>query len=407
MSHHPEARRAFAVEVVTRLRHAGYQALWAGGCVRDLLMGHSPADYDVATSATPEQVMDLFARTVPVGISFGVVRVQGSREAGEVEVATFRNDDAYIDGRRPTSVTYSSPEQDAARRDFTINGMFLDPLTDEVIDYVKGREDLSRSVLRAIGDPSARFAEDKLRLLRAVRFAARFGFELEPETRKALEQMAEQVHVVAAERICQELRRILIHESRAIGPATGEETGILAVILPEVAALQGILLTIQPTTCGSTLYECWNCCPEKLTFPLALAALLHDAGKPMDREAELERSDHEASHDRLGRKIADDLGRDLKLSNTERDRTSWLVGSHHALEGAVTFSTPGLKRLLAHPGYPELELLSEANQTARLGSSPDAALLPPIPAGTARWADRPAALADRCRPDRARAEARP
>lgn len=370
MSHHQEAKRAFAVQVVTRLRQAGHQALWAGGCVRDLLMGHEPADYDVATSATPEQVMDLFARTVPVGVSFGVVRVQGPRESGEVEVATFRSDDAYIDGRRPVSVTYSSPEQDAARRDFTINGMFLDPLTDEVIDFVNGRADLSRGVVRAIGDPGARFAEDKLRLLRAVRFTARFGFELDPETRNAVQQMAEQVHVVAPERICQELRRILIHESRATGMQLVKETGILSVILPEVAALQGEPDTQSGDSWVHT-FRVLELLPKQVTFPLALAALLHDTGKPMAR-AEYERSGHEASHERLGRRITDDLGRDLKLSNAERERTSWLVGSHHALEAVSTFSHARIKRWLAHPGYPELELLIEANQTARLGSSPDA-----------------------------------
>lgn len=165
-----EGRRDFALNIVRRLRSAGYHALWAGGCVRDLLLGLAPNDYDIATSATPEQVMQLFRnRTIPVGALFGVVRVRGTRESGdEVEVATFRSDGAYIDGRHPETVVFSSPELDAARRDFTINGMFFDPLKDEVIDYVGGRADLNARVLRAIGDPTARFAEDKLRLIRGA-----------------------------------------------------------------------------------------------------------------------------------------------------------------------------------------------------------------------------------------------
>ena len=190
-----ESGREFALEVVRRLQQAGHQALWAGGCVRDLILGQTPADYDVATDATPEQVMAVLPfRAVTVGISFGVVRVRNPRRPGaEVEVATFRSDGAYVDGRRPESVVFSSPELDAARRDFTINGMFLDPLTDTLIDYVGGHADLKNHVLRAIGDPEARFREDKLRVLRAIRLAARFQFTIEPATLLAIKSMAGQV----------------------------------------------------------------------------------------------------------------------------------------------------------------------------------------------------------------------
>src|SRR5829696_9146494 len=206
-----DPRREFATDIVGRLRREGFRALWAGGCVRDLLLGQDPADYDVATDATPEQVMAIFGhRTVPVGVSFGVVRVRHPR-GGEVEVATFRSDGAYVNGRYPESVVFSSPEQDAARRDFTINGMFYDPFAEQVIDYVGGRADLEARILRAIGDPWARFREDKLRLLRAVRFAARFRLTIDPATRAALRAMAGQIVVVAAERIAQELRRMLVH----------------------------------------------------------------------------------------------------------------------------------------------------------------------------------------------------
>src|SRR5271170_3371112 len=179
--------RDFALDVVRRLRQAGYQSLWAGGSVRDLILGQTPADYDVASDATPEQVMAVLPyRAVTVGISFGVVRVRARQAGVEVEVATFRSDGAYVDGRRPESVVFGSPELDAARRDFTINGMFMDPLSGEIIDFVGGQADLANHILRAIGDPVARLTEDRLRSLRAIRLAARFQLQIEPLTRAAL-----------------------------------------------------------------------------------------------------------------------------------------------------------------------------------------------------------------------------
>lgn len=210
--------RQFACDTVDRLRDAGYDALWAGGCVRDELLGRTPKDYDVATSATPEEVIALFGkrRTVAVGASFGVVMVLGPRrECGQIEVATFRADGDYLDGRRPESVSFCSAEEDARRRDFTINGMFFDPRTNQVIDYVNGQTDLNAGLIRAIGDPRARFQEDKLRVLRAVRFAATFAFELEAETATAVKELASQLTVVSVERIAQELRRMLAHPTRS------------------------------------------------------------------------------------------------------------------------------------------------------------------------------------------------
>src|SRR4051812_43094736 len=215
------SERDFAVDVVRRLRGAGHQALWAGGCVRDELLGLTPKDYDVATSARPEEVRGLFRRTVAVGMSFGVVEVLGPyTSAGRllVQVATFRSDGVYSDGRRPDSVVFSSPREDALRRDFTINGMFFDPIKGELIDYVGGQDDLRRQVLRAIGDPLQRFSEDKLRLLRAVRIAARFGLEVERGTADAIRAMADQIGVVSAERIADEVRKMLVdrHRVRAL-----------------------------------------------------------------------------------------------------------------------------------------------------------------------------------------------
>ncbi len=231
------AARDFAVDVVLRLRHAGFEALWAGGCVRDSLLGRTPKDYDVASSATPDQVINLFGRrrTVPVGVSFGVVMVLGpSRQAGQIEVATFRNDGEYLDGRRPSSVQFCSPAEDARRRDFTINGMFYDPVQDQVIDFVGGREDLAAGIVRAIGNPISRFTEDKLRMLRAVRFAATFGFELDGETGNAVRCLCRLLTQVSVERIAQELRRMLAHFSRERAFRLLHETQLLQVLFPRI-----------------------------------------------------------------------------------------------------------------------------------------------------------------------------
>jgi len=229
--------REFALEVVCRLRSAGFIALWAGGCVRDLLMEREPHDYDVATSATPQQVRELFGfrHTLMVGAAFGVVIVKGSSKLQEeVEVATFRTDAVYSDGRRPDSVTFSTPEKDAERRDFTINGMFFDPIAGEVIDYVGGREDLRNGVIRAIGDPHARLAEDKLRMLRAIRFAARFSFEIDSETEGAVTAHSAEVALVSGERIAVEFRKTLETDRAAWAVERWYATGLMQVIAPEV-----------------------------------------------------------------------------------------------------------------------------------------------------------------------------
>ncbi|MEM8734688.1 MAG: CCA tRNA nucleotidyltransferase [Planctomycetota bacterium] len=237
------ANRVFAEQVVRELREAGFESLWAGGCVRDLLLGNEPHDYDVATSATPEQVRRLFGRrrTIAVGAAFGVMIVLPDRNdwsdgiPEQIEVATFRTDSTYSDGRRPDAVQYSTPEQDAQRRDFTINGMFFDPLADRVIDYVGGEADLGRGVVRAIGNAADRIAEDKLRMLRAVRFAARFSFALEERTAAAVAASAADVHVVSGERIATEVTKTLQTERYAWAIEQWHELRLLREILPELA----------------------------------------------------------------------------------------------------------------------------------------------------------------------------
>lgn len=356
--------RQFATEVVTRLQGSGFQALWAGGCVRDLILGEEPSDFDVATDARPEQVMRIFRRHVPVGASFGVVRVLGPSGL-DVEVATFRADGEYRDGRRPESVEFADARRDAERRDFTINGMFLDPLGGEILDFVGGRADLDARVIRAIGDPAARFNEDKLRLLRAVRFAARFGGTIEPATARAVAAMADQVTVVAAERIAQELRKMLAHPTRAGAMALALDAGLLAQILPPVARLRGIPAH-APAFPGDDLWDHTRrvlaLLPARSGFELALAALLHEVGR-VDPGAEGD------DHERTGRKVAETLGRALKLANVEREHVAWLVGSHRALVDPARLTTSQVKRQLAAPGIDDLLALHRADGLATRGEA--------------------------------------
>ncbi len=316
-------QREFAVDVVRRLRAAGHTALFAGGCVRDLLLGRPAKDYDVATTAKPEQVRDLFGhrKTLPVGASFGVIIVMGPREAGPVEVATFRTEGPYHDGRRPASVAFCTPEEDARRRDFTINGMFYDPVDAQVFDYVGGEADLSARVVRAIGDPHERVREDKLRMLRAVRFTATLDFELDAVTAAAVREMAGQLVIVSAERIAQELKKMLVDKHRRRAMELCDDVGLLPIFLPELSresrdnearelTLRMVALLQQPS------------------FELALAALLHSLP---------------------ARPVTFDVCRRLKLSNEETDRVTWLVGHQDDLVDAPTQTLARLKRLLAHP----------------------------------------------------------
>jgi poly(A) polymerase len=343
--------------------------------VRDLILGQTPVDYDVATDATPEQVMTVLPYpAVTVGISFGVVRVRDPRRQGiEVEVATFRSDGAYVDGRRPESVVFSSPELDAARRDFTINGMFLDPLTDELIDYVGGLADLREGRLRAIGDPAARFNEDRLRLLRGVRLAARFQLRIEAATRAALESMAGEVKSVSAERIAQELRRMLMHQSRARAMNLALDVGLIAAILPPMLTIRG-LFAGKPMQPEADLWDhtmlVLELLPPTASFTLALAALVHGAGKPLTRTFAGERYVF-PDHEQASAPVADELCRSLKLSNAERERTAWLVASQNQLRQAKALPGSKLKRILAAPGIDELLELHRATAMASVGNALD------------------------------------
>ena len=351
-------RREFAVSVVRRLQRAGYTAYWAGGCVRDLLRGEDPSDFDVATSATPEQVRSLFGHrhTLAVGASFGVILVRGETSDSDVEVATFRTDGLYIDGRRPESVQFATPEQDAQRRDFTINGLFYDPLESRLYDYVGGQADLERRLLRAIGDPLARFTEDKLRMMRAVRLSARFEFELEEQTAQAVRQMVDQIGVVSAERIAQELRKIVLHRTRRLAIERADRLGLLGQILPElVEARAGSSHESSPAGQGPA--QTWRQTLDALdalnhpTFELAIAALLDPLPRRWGRAA--------------GGRKAEGVLRRLKLSNAEIDKTRWLLTQVGAIDQLPSGPLWQWKELLGEPWVPELLQLERVQRLAR------------------------------------------
>lgn len=326
-----DPRRQFAVSVVVTLRDAGFEALWAGGCVRDQLLGKSPKDYDVASTATPDEVIRLFGtrRTVPVGASFGVVMVLGpTKSAGQIEVATFRSDGEYLDGRRPNSVQFCRPEEDARRRDFTINGLFFDPVRNEVIDYVGGRDDLAAGVIRAIGNPVDRFREDKLRMLRAIRFAATFRFHLDTQTADAIRQYATELSQVSVERIAQELRRMLAHSARATAVKMLEETDLLVEVLPEITSISGLLQQDETLDALGLL--------ESASFEAALSLLLRPLYASGEQEAR--------------RRVAriEEVCRRLKMSNEETECVCWLLNSLPVLDDIANQPLHVLKPLLNH-----------------------------------------------------------
>jgi tRNA nucleotidyltransferase/poly(A) polymerase len=327
----PDAARAFAAEVVDRLRAAGHETYWAGGCVRDELLGRVPADYDVATAAEPHNVRAVFGqrRTLAVGAAFGVITVLGPRGAGQVEVATFRADRDYTDGRHPAGVTFCSAREDAQRRDFTINGLFLDPRTGEVHDFVGGREDLARGIVRCIGAPAMRFGEDHLRMLRAVRFTAFFGFSLDRETREALERMAHLAGTVSPERIAAELRAMASRAGRGRAFELLEETGLARELLPEVAP------THEPDRHRWREAAAIVGAFDGPDLPMALATVGEQAGD-----------------DALPRIVAR-----LRLSNRETNETLWIrAGVTELARGADPMSRPWshVQSWVAHADAPLL-----------------------------------------------------
>jgi len=347
--------REIAVKIVRRLREAGHQALWAGGCVRDMLLALEPTDYDVATSATPEEVSRLFPHTVPVGSEFGVVRVlEGPRQ---FEVAMFRGEEAYSDGRHPDRVYPADARTDAGRRDFTINAMFYDPVEERLIDYVGGRDDLEAGIVRAVGDAGRRMREDKLRLLRAVRFAARFGFAIEKETEEAIRAELEGLRLVSAERVREELVKMLLDANRVRAIELLDEFGLLEMVLPEVPTTKGTEQDKQWHK-GRDVFEHTVECMRHLhepSFTLAFATLLHDIGKPATAAFDRRRNRitfHK--HCKIGAEMALRACRRLKMSNSDTERVVWLVENHLYLVNAHKMRQATLKKIMARDGFDEL-----------------------------------------------------
>lgn len=330
-----------ARRIVEKLRRKGYQAFFAGGWVRDFLLGRRPKDIDIATSARPDEVLRLFPGSRAIGAQFGVVQIHSY---GHVyEVATFRTEAAYLDGRHPSSVTFSGPEQDALRRDFTINGLFYDPVEERVIDYVHGREDLQARVIRTIGDPTERFSEDRLRMLRAIRLACSLGFDIVPETWRAIRKLSGAVVEVSHERIRDELIRIFTGPNPGRGLGLLYDSGLLEHIVPEVAALARIRLPRQGASRNALTRTCRRLSLlRRPSVSLAFATLLQDVGTTATE----------------GSKIAGNICRRLRMSNEEIEQVGNLISAHPAFLSAAEMRKSTLVRLLRKPDIDEhLELL--------------------------------------------------
>jgi poly(A) polymerase len=376
-----------AISIIQTLRRQGFQAYLAGGCVRDFLLKREPADYDVATSATPAQVMEIFPDTYAVGAQFGVVLVplpdlvtDDQRSSGDegalpksraIEVATFRSDLGYSDGRRPDEVRFShDPREDVARRDFTINGMMLDPVTGEVLDFVGGRRDLEAGIIRTIGDPELRFGEDKLRMLRAVRFAARFEYVIEPQTLAAIHRLAHEIQVVSRERVRDELTKMLTegHGRRAF--LLLDESGLLKEVLPEISAMKGVQQPPEFHPEGDvfvhTLLLLENL-PRPCPSTLAWGALLHDVGKPATFRVAPDRIRFD-DHVDVGVKIAEEICERLRFSNHDTAQVIALVDNHMRFGHVTRMKESTLKKFFRLPGFDQHLALHRADSLASHGN---------------------------------------
>lgn len=363
-----------ALAILTELRHAGYQALFAGGCVRDLLLGLTPKDWDVATSATPRQIEQLFLHTLGVGAHFGVMLVQSevADQRFSTEVATFRHDGAYSDGRRPDAVRFSAdPREDVLRRDFTVNGMLLDPLAPDgpaVLDFVGGQNDLSAQVIRAIGDPVLRFTEDKLRMLRAIRFAARLGFTIAPETLRAMQQLAPDITQVSQERIREELTRMLTEGHPRQAFELLDQSGLLPHVLPEVARMHGVEQPPQYHPEGDVWVHTLMLLehlPADAPATLAWGMLLHDVGKPAtfqppnpNRPGDRIRFN---GHAEVGVRIAADILARLRFSNDDITQILALIQHHMRFGDIKDMRQSTLKRFLRLDRFEEHLALHRAD----------------------------------------------
>src|SRR5713101_5302584 len=346
-----------ANSICDTLRGGGYQALLVGGCVRDLLLGREPADYDLTTDATPEQVVSLFPESIAVGAKFGVILIP--RDGLKVEVATFRSDVGYSDGRHPDSVVYSkTPQEDVQRRDFTINGLLMRHDTGEVLDYIGGQADLAAKLIRAIGEPDRRFTEDKLRMLRAVRFAARFGFEIESDTFNAVRRHVKEIGQVSPERMRDELTKMLTEGAARRAFELLDETGLLEQVLPEIAAMKGVEQPPQFHPEGDVWIHTrlmLEALPASVSPTLAWGVLLHDVGKPPTFRSASETGDRIRfdGHVDVGVRMPEEICRRLRFSNEDTNQILALVNHHMRFKDVESMRASTLKRFVRQPHFDE------------------------------------------------------
>jgi len=354
----PSPMEKAARKIAARLRDEGHIAYFAGGCVRDMVRGFAPKDFDIATDASPEVVQNLFSHTYAVGAHFGVIIVL--EDSFQFEVATFRSDDAYIDGRHPSAVHFSSPHEDAKRRDFTINGMFYDSVAEKVIDFVGGRGDIDAKLVRAIGDAAQRFAEDRLRMLRAVRFATVLDYEIEKNTWDALVANVAWINDISAERIREELVRIFLSRNRVRGWDLLDASGLLRAILPEIEVMKGCKQPEQFHPEGDVFEHTrlmLQFLPEKVSVPLVFSVLFHDVAKPRTATVDETGRIRFSGHDRLGAEMTEEIMRRLRFSGAEIEATVEMVRQHMVFKDVPNMRVAKLKRFMARPTFDEeLEL---------------------------------------------------
>jgi poly(A) polymerase len=347
-----------AREIAQRLRERGHIAYFAGGCVRDMVRGLPAKDFDIATDATPDVVQKIFPHTYAVGAHFGVVVVV--EDGLNFEVATFRSDGAYLDHRHPVDVRFSSPEEDARRRDFTINGMFFDPEKNEVIDFVGGRTDIEAKIVRAIGDPTARFSEDRLRMLRAVRFATVLDYKIDSQTWDALMASADSINEISAERIREELLKIFLSPNRVRGWDLLDQSGLMRAVLPELEAMKGCLQPEQFHPEGDVFTHTrlmLELLPENVSVPLVLSVLFHDVAKPVTATVDETGRIRFNEHDRIGAAMTESIMERLRFSRAEIDEVVEMVRQHMVFKDVPKMRVAKLKRFMARPTFEEeLEL---------------------------------------------------
>lgn len=366
----PDEIEISARGIVERLQANGFTTYYAGGCVRDSLLGKTPADYDIATSAPPAEVQALFPRTIAVGAQFGVICV--IEKGVEFQVATFRADGIYIDGRHPADVTFSTPRQDAERRDFTINGMFYNPVSGETIDFVQGRADLAAGIIRAIGDAGARFHEDRLRMLRAVRFAATLGFEIEEKTWRSLRENASAINAVSAERIREELCRIFLSPNRVRGFDLLDTSGLMEAVLPEIAALKGCEQPPQFHPEGDVFVhtrKMLELLPAQVSVPLVFSVLFHDIGKPATYSySAAEDRIRFSGHDKVGAAMTVQIMERLRFSRHEIEAAVEAVDQHMVFKDVQKMRVSRLKRFMSRPHFDDELILHQVDCASSHGA---------------------------------------